>query len=167
MGDFSVTLSALSQSKRFMYQNFWNLFEKKTKTGLNESDVKNVKARDQTINRYAEFEVNWKRELERIKILNEKQKHEKKKSNKVSSEKSDEKSDEITPSLYRVLWATFYHEILITAGWKLANDILTFFSPQIIKQVLAFIDTEPVCPDGLDECEVKAFRSRSKLTFTN
>ena len=141
------------------------------KKGLDENDVKNVKARDQTINRYAEFEINWKKELERIKVLNEKKKHDKKKSNKVSSEKSDEKSesDEITPSLYRVLWATFYHEILITAGWKLANDILTFFSPQIIKQVLAFIDTPAVClddpePPNILDCTHKAYRHRSELT---
>ena len=45
----------------------------------------------------------------------------------------------VKPSLYRVLWATFYHEILVTAGWKLANDILTFFSPQLIKAILNYI----------------------------
>ena len=52
----------------------------------------------------------------------------------------------LKPSLYRVLWATFYHEILVTAGWKLANDILTFFSPQLIKAILNYI--QAVDEDG-------------------
>ena len=120
------------------------------KKGLTEDDVKNVKARDQTVNRFADFKVNWELELKRIAALNAKNASKKKKSNKVSSEKNEKDGDDdgLTPSLYRVLWATFSHEILVTAGWKLANDVLTFFSPQIIKQVLAFIDEEPN-EDGL------------------
>ena len=116
------------------------------KKGLTEDDVKNVKARDQTINRYAEFKQNWQAELDRIAQLNAKNDAKKKKTNKVASEKSesgDEADDSIKPSLYRVLFATFSHEIFVTAGWKLANDVMVFFSPQIIKQVLAFIDELP------------------------
>jgi ATP-binding cassette subfamily C (CFTR/MRP) protein 2 len=45
-------------------------------------------------------------------------------------------------NLYRALWATFKTEILITAAWKLANDILVFINPQLLKALLGFLSSE-------------------------
>ena len=49
----------------------------------------------------------------------------------LSNKKKD--SNVLQPSLYRVLWFTFYRELLITGGWKLINDVVVFFSPQLIR----------------------------------
>ena len=54
------------------------------------------------------------------------------------------------PSLYRALWATFRHEILVTAGWKLFNDILTFVNPQILKAILGFLSLPKCDPEKFD-----------------
>ena len=59
---------------------------------MSESDVKNVKARDKTSERFAEFEKNWKSELARIEKLNEKIKAKRKSNNKVGSEKDEKKN---------------------------------------------------------------------------
>ena len=62
---------------------------KKAKTGdrkgLEESDVKNVKARDKTVNRYEEFKIQWEAELKRIEKINLKNAEKHKVSNKAGS----------------------------------------------------------------------------------
>lgn len=79
-----------------------------------------------------------------------------KESDKNPLQKEDKKEDDgrKKPSLYRALWATFKHEILVTAGWKLCNDLLVFVNPQLLKALLAFLgsgesncdENDPACP---------------------
>ena len=79
--------------------------KKGDRKGLQESDVKNVKSRDKTSERFADFEKNWENELARIAKINEKIIEKRKKSNKVASSSEEETKDEDDflekPSLYR------------------------------------------------------------------
>ena len=64
------------------------------KKGLQAEDVKNVKARDKTSNRFAEFEENWNNEIARVQAINAKKKPKPPKTpkkNKVSDETDDNK----------------------------------------------------------------------------
>merc|ERR1711917_26819 len=64
------------------------------KKGLQAEDVKNVKARDKTSNRFAEFEENWNSEVARVQAINAKKKPKppkKSKKNKVSDESEENK----------------------------------------------------------------------------
>lgn len=64
------------------------------KKGLQSEDVKNVKARDKTSNRFAEFEENWKSEVARVQAINAKKKPKppkNSKKNKVSDESEENK----------------------------------------------------------------------------
>ena len=62
------------------------------KKGLQAEDVKNVKARDKTSNRFAEFEENWNSEIARVQAINAKKKPKpQKKKNKVSDESEENK----------------------------------------------------------------------------
>ena len=62
------------------------------KKGLQAEDVKNVKARDKTSNRFAEFEQNWNSEVARVQAINAKKKPKPpKKKNKVSDESEENK----------------------------------------------------------------------------
>ena len=126
---------------------------RKNGAGLEEEDVKNVKNRDRTDFNFHEFEKNWEAECLRVEEWNRKNPPKPKKVSKVDSEESEKKKDEDDgrkkPSLYRALWHTFRHEILVTAGWKLFNDILTFVNPQILKAILGFLSLPPCDPELL------------------
>ena len=127
----------------------WIKTKKGDKTGLQEEDIKDVKMRDRTQNYYHEFEKNWVAEVARVSEINAKNDAKAPKAikapkkNKVDAEKPEEKEEKdgrVKPSLYRVLWNTFRHEVLVTAGWKLFNDILVFVNPQILNAILAYLE---------------------------
>ena len=70
----------------------YNKATKGDKKGLQSEDVKNVKARDKTSNRFAEFEANWNSEVARVQAINAKKKPKtpkKSKKNKVSDESEE------------------------------------------------------------------------------
>ncbi|CAG5100511.1 Oidioi.mRNA.OKI2018_I69.XSR.g17031.t1.cds [Oikopleura dioica] len=128
----------------------WIKTKEGDKKGLQEEDIKNVKSRDRTENYFDQFEKNWLAEVARVSEINarnaakpSKTKKPRKKLNKVEAEKVEDKEEDdgrVKPSLYRVLWNTFRHEVLITAGWKLFNDVLVFINPQILNAILGYLE---------------------------
>ena len=67
-----------------LYILFLNMFfECSNRKGLDEEDVKNVKARDLTPVKFEIFQKNWEAELERIEKLKKQQRLDKKSSAKV------------------------------------------------------------------------------------
>ena len=76
------------------------------KKGLQAEDVKNVKARDKTSNRFAEFEANWNSEVARVQAINAKKKPKtpkKSKKNKVSDESEENNKARVQIKVYDIL----------------------------------------------------------------